>query len=325
MKHVKMNATPKKHHYVPRLILRHFCFDKQNLYVLDKKTGEIFPSSIRNAGSENDFYSSDEGRHQESIESKLSALETVSAPIFDRIIKKESLTSVTEYEHAIICLFVAVQLLRTNDEREALRQINSAICAWARRSGYDPKKDIENFQEMSEEDVKKYSIYALRTVPADLAKCIYEKERCLIKAPFGGEFYTSDHPVTMHNNFPRPGRGNLGLALKGIEVHFPISPNLCVSFMCPQTVAAIRTRVRKHLAMIAAGVCYPIDMSEPELFVDQFDRKIVREIKPENLEFHNSLQVSQSTRFLYSRSAQFELAKDMLKTNPELKEPRSYV
>ena len=76
-------------------------------------------------------------------------------------------------------------------------------------------------------------------------KDIYEKEWTLVKAPKGEYFYISDHPVTMHNNSPRPGRGNIGLRLKGIEIHLPISPKLCISFMCPKTVDEIRIKVNK--------------------------------------------------------------------------------
>lgn len=320
-----MNNEPKRHHFVPRLILKNFCYGKKkNLYVLDKKTERVFPSSLRDAASENYFYDDREANYDKNTEAKLGELETLCAPIFDKIIREESLIHLTPYEHVVVCLFVAVQMLRTNENRKAMLQINQAICNWVRRSGYDPNKDVEDFKEMSKEDAKKFSIHILRTVPGEIAQNIFDKECCLVKAPKREEFYISDHPVTMHNNFPRPGRGNLGLALKGIEIHFPISPKLCISFMCSQTVDEIRVKVNKHRTMIASGTCYPIDMSEPELFVDQFDKKIVRELKPENVEFHNSLQVSQSGRFLYSRHDEFELAKDMLRTNPELKQAASY-
>jgi len=319
-----MNREPKKHHYVPRLILKNFCFGTKNtIYVLDKKRGHVFTSSLEDTASENYFYNDRNANHEKNTETKLGELENLSVPIFDRINSEESLLHLTAYERGIICLFVAVQMLRTNNNRESMLKMNRAICDWVRRSGYDPNKDVEDFKEMSKVDAKQFSIAMLRTAAGQFAKTLFAKDYCLIKAHKLASFYTSDNPVTMYNNFPRPGRGNLGLALKGIEIHFPISPKLCLTFMCSQTVDEIRTRVNRYRALKASGIYCPVDMSEPEMFVDQFDKRIVRELRPENMEFHNSLQVSQSSRFLYSQNNDFELAKDMLRANPELKEPAS--
>lgn len=317
-----VNKQPKKHHYVPQFILNNFRFGKKrNIYVFDKQKGSVFPSSIKNAASENYFYKDDGLNYDKDTETKLAELESLCTSIFGKIVKEESLATVSPYEHGTICLFVAVQKVRTNKTREFLSNINQVVSNWVKASGGDPNKDVENFREQSEKDVKDSSIKLLRTLPGEFAKDIYEKEWTLVKAPKGEYFYISDHPVTMHNHFPRPGRGNIGLRLKGIEIHLPISPKLCISFMCPKTVDEIRIKVNKHKAMMALGVCYPVDMSEPERFIDQFDKKVIRVLKPENIEFHNSLQVSQSSRYIYSKHKEFELAKDMLGTNPELKWP----
>ena len=62
-------------------------------------------------------------------------------------------------------------------------------------------------------------------------------------------------------------------------------------------------------------------IEEAETFLKYIDSKQVKVINPENVEFQNSLQVSQSYRFLYSKRKDYGLAKDMLRTNPELSEP----
>src|SRR5437764_477981 len=44
-------------HYVPQLLLRGFASGRRNpLYVFDKRTGQSFRSSVRNAGCERGFY-----------------------------------------------------------------------------------------------------------------------------------------------------------------------------------------------------------------------------------------------------------------------------
>lgn len=187
--------------------------------------------------------------------------------------------------------------------------------------GADPNRDVENFREMSETDIKSSSIHVMNTLPSELAQHLLDKELVLLKCPKGESFYISDNPVTMHNNFPRPGRGNLGLRLHGIEVHFPISPRLCISFMCSQMIANIRNKVREHNIRISLGTAFPVDLSEAEDMIGDIDKRTTRVLRPENVEFHNSLQVIYSSRFIYSNRNEFELAKDMLRTNSEFREP----
>ena len=43
-------------------------------------------------------------------------------------------------------------------------------------------------------------------------------------------------------------------------------------------------------------------------------------VENENMQFHNSLQVASSTRFVYSIDGDFNLIHEMLKANPKFKE-----
>ena len=315
-------SKPKKHHFVPQFILKNFCIGKKKmLYVFDKVELKIFPSNVRNAGHENYFYQDDEMGYDISTESKLGKLETISAPIIENIIKEQSLPRFGSAEHRIICLFIVVQLTRTNETREFLSGFNENMASWIRGLGHDPNMDVENFKELTEAEIKQSSIDILRSTPGDSVKHLLEKEWSLQKTPKGECFYISDNPVTMHNNYPRQGRGNQGIGLYGIEIHFPISPRLCIVFMCSKMISDFRRKVNEHNLRISQGTAFSIDMSEPEKLVNSIDKKEVRELKPENVEFQNSLQVINSSRFVYSKSKGFELAKDMLKTNPELREP----
>lgn len=100
-----INKQPKKHHYVPQFILSNFSFGKKrNIYVFDKQKGSVFPSSIENAASENYFYKDDGLNYDKNTETKLSELESLCTPIFEKIVKEESLASVSSYEHGTICL-----------------------------------------------------------------------------------------------------------------------------------------------------------------------------------------------------------------------------
>lgn len=316
------DSGPKKHHYIPQFILKNFCVSKKKqIYVFDKKKLNVFASHVRDVAHENSFYQDDGLGYEIDTESKLATLESKCAPIIERIISEESIKNVDKFEHTLLCLFTTVQLSRTKNTRERLSSINKIMADWFRRSGIDPNKDVENFREQTEIEVNESAINILRSAPGKLAGHLLDKECRLLKCPKGEHFYISDHPITMHNHDPRPGRGNHGLGLKGIEIHFPLSSKLCLTFICADTVSEIRRRVHDHNMRISQGTAFPIDMSEPEEFINGIDRKVTKVLVPENVEFQNSLQVSQSSRFVYSKDKEFELAKDMLRTNPELSEP----
>jgi len=263
---------------------------------------------------ENHFYNDEEANYEIDTESKLAVIESECAPIISKIISDESIKDVNDFEKGLLSLFTTIQMSRTNNVREFLAVFNKEIAGWARESGIDPNKDIENFQEQTEDEIKKSSIDILRTIPGDLAKELNEKELALIKSPKGENFYISDHPVVMHNYYPRPGRGNLGIGLRGIEIHFPITPRLCLIFLCNKVVSEIRHKIKDQSMRMLFGKEFPVDMTEIQQFLNDTNNKNTRLLKPENVEFHNSLQVSQSSRFLYSKNNDFELAKDILKS-----------
>lgn len=316
------SINPKKHHYVSQFLLKNFCEGgNKRLFVLDKKLERIYKSSLLDTGSEKYFYKSTDLNFHINTETKLSHLESTSAPIFSEIIRQESIAAISHTERTLLCLFASVQHLRTNNQRTQIKQINELISKSFRSDGIDPNKDVENFCELSQEDIKNASINNLHSLGAEMAEHFINKEITLVKAPDMAEFYISDHPIVLYNHFPRAGRGNLGLGLRGIEMQFPLSPKLCLVFFCSETVMKLRNSIRHCKAMKPHGIDMPLDMSEPLKYLDNLDAKATKILKHENVEFNNSLQVSQSSRFIYSHNGNFDLAIDMLKTNPELKDP----
>ena len=47
------------------------------------------------------------------------------------------------------------------------------------------------------------------------------------------EVYISDNPLVMHNQKDFGPYGNIGLAVPGIEIYYPLSPNTILAYMCP--------------------------------------------------------------------------------------------
>jgi len=314
-----LSNTPKKQHYVPQFILRNFsCGKKNKIFVFDKKSNRSFPSNSKDIGHENNFYDDQVTEYGNETEFKLSELETIVAPIVDKIVSQGSIKELEEWEHKWLCLFSTVQMLRTNDTRDFLEESNKIINERVKEWEGSSSEGVDNFINMSKEEIKSSSINLLNSLPGSLVKNFLDKELSLLEAPENQSFYISDHPVVKHNYLPREGRGNLGIGLKGIQIYFPISSKYCLSFLCSELVQEIRQKVKNHQAARTLGVALPIDISEAEKMVNQLDNKTTNKVLDVNMDFNNSLQVIQSTRFIYSSCSKFLLAKDMLRTNPEI-------
>lgn len=224
----------------------------------------------------------------------------------------------TKSEHELLCLFTSVQMLRTNNTREFIEGFNEIISEDIKDRDVGQNSGFEGFLDVSKEDVKNSSISILNSMPGEIAGNFINKELTLLRAPSKCFFYISDHPVTKHNHFPREHRGNLGIALYGIEIYFPISPKYCLSFICSEVASEIKQTVMNHKAATMLGVTKLQDISEAELMVKCFENKTPNQMLPINMDFNNSNQVISSTRFIYSASDDFSLALDMLKTHPEI-------
>lgn len=316
---------PKKHHYVPRFLLKNFSFgkkDKEKIHIFDKASQRSFVSSIKDAGAENYFYR-DVDERELSTEDKLSKLETETAPIIEKIINEQSIKNLTLLDFGVLSLFIAVQKLRTNNQRHLIHQMNQSVSAWFRKDGIDPNKDVENFMEISKEEADEYATKLLHSIPGELAPLIIQKAWVLHKAPKHHNFLISDHPVTLHNHRPRPHRGNLGVGLEGIEIQFPISSSLCLTLFCPIMFGEMVDKLKQHRARLALGNAFPIDMTEIENMVNDITERNIRMMNPENMEFNNSLQVQQSSRFIYAIKNDFNIAQEMTTEFPDLRKPPS--
>ncbi|RLI09777.1 hypothetical protein DRO42_03380 [Candidatus Bathyarchaeota archaeon] len=81
--------------------------------------------------------------------------------------------------------------------------------------------------------------------------------------------------------------GNMGLMSPGIQIHFPLTPNMAIC------------------------LCDPVQYSHEPLIQTLEDE--------DNVTFENSLQVMWSTRHVFSRDDDFRLAEQMIEEHPELK------
>ena len=116
-----------------------------------------------------------------------------------------------------------------------------------------------------------------------------------------------------------------GLNSPGVEIHFPISRRFSICFMfdyvwrmIQEGVADLQRYQRDfgHANPGAAGILHQADVIEngtPDL------------LAPENVDHQNSLQVQYASRFVISPTDNFDLAREMIRLQPGLKEPPGYV
>jgi hypothetical protein len=130
-------TEPKRHHYVPQFYLKRFADARGRLWVWDKLKNVIFQSNPKNVAAENNFYwmqeLADAGHDPNTLEKQLSGLEANVSLITDQWLywfsdlelgKKIDIPEINREE---VALFIAVQWLRTSDQREiigALGNIN---------------------------------------------------------------------------------------------------------------------------------------------------------------------------------------------------------
>lgn len=231
---------PKQQHYVPRFLLKEFGSGKKHrLYAYDKQTDRVFQTNPEKVAAENGFYDFTLEGSTFTAEPAMGSLETATAPVLKRIIREESLASLTDEERRLLSLFVAVQYTRTRNFRDTLSDLSQRMVEWLRGIGADAEG-----LEMTEDAAAAMSVQ-MALEADELAPFIYDKAWLLLKNPTPTPFYTSDNPVTFQNLDDFGPYGNIGLAVPGIEIYLPLGSRLCLSMICRTREEQVRDVLRQ--------------------------------------------------------------------------------
>lgn len=299
-------------HYVPQLLLRRFSGARDGqIWAFDKQTGRAFPTATKNIAAEKDFYDLELDEVILTLEPSLASLEAVVADAFSVIVQRESLDVLTDADRAHISMFAAAQMLRTKYHRDLWERLHGDLRDAIIRRGGNPK-DIPGFIESEAQGaLRAESLRFLHEKTPKFAALFAEKTWVLYKASADDPFYISDNPIAFKNTLNQNSYGgSLGLACPGIEIYLPLSPVLCLCFLCPTVIAYIREFEEKGrriglnvdaLAAVAAinGKCATV--------------------LPENVMNLNSLQVLYSARFVFANAECFGLVQRMIAEHPEFK------
>jgi hypothetical protein len=278
--------APRNQHYVAQSYLRQFAIERAKhprIYVFDKVRDHVYSATVRSVASEPYFYARNADFAQ-AIETTFGQLETAFAPAYRKLIAGAPPSGLTTDERAWVATYVAVQHLRTREAREALAGVSRVLRETV------PEWDLPPGHEHEDAFVRHQQLESLGTLAERMTEILLNMKWTVCSNDTGRVFWTSDHPVALYNPLATDGIGsNLGLACRGIQVHFPLSP--------------LRT------------LCF----GDREYYRDL--REAMTTTNEQHVVFHNNLMIQVSARFLFSNQANFALARDVLGEQPIYADP----
>lgn len=218
-------AQKKKQHYVPRFYLRYFSVNsgKTHIGLFHFETGKlVLQASLKNQGYADYFY----GKDLE-VEESLAIIERKASCALDWVIQNKALPQYQSDTYKEIWTFALLQKSRTKrGARETNESINATLKAALKEdSRFNELEDLEFFIQ----ETPLFNIGILM----DSMKVAEDLACKLIVNKTNTPFITSDHPVVKYNQFLEKRKfpaGKEGLATKGLQIFYPISPKLTLIF-----------------------------------------------------------------------------------------------
>jgi hypothetical protein len=308
----------ENHHYVPQFLLRNFLSgDKRRLWVYDKSSGRSFETTEKNVASERDFYAAKVPGGTISAEQGLSALETKAAAVIGRLLGVRSLGCLSDDERTLLAVFTAVQMVRVPYSRAVPSSILESVRA--KLEQWQHADLAASLPSLTADAVKAQSLLSFDTTP-QLAAHLLDKTWLLFETEASTSFYISDNPVVMQNS-DRSGKaaGDLGLAVQGIEVYFPLSSTLLLAFYCRSHERNIRRGTARVCSELARSPTFQLDPSTLLRWTRAFRTGDALPSTADNVLNQNSLQVQSAERYIFSSAPDFSLVRDMIADNPRFR------
>jgi len=326
-------SQPKRTHYIQQGYLRNFSSNrtewvtnnnkkKARIFVFDKLKEQLV--NIGNTDSEIKFGQRIESIAYEEFFYSLSfekfiadTLEKQTPPIFDKLLSKKSISSLTPTEKETFTKYLILTWNRPTEAREHMKESFEKGAMEAIKMNPDLKIP-ENVRPVMNEDYLRFQhesqIFRFLDENSDvyLVDRILNFKWMLIEAKNQNFFYTSDNPIIFCNSYyeKQKSKGNDFIAdnrekalsklkidkkmgegmlltsdhperrpgVKGVEIYFPISPQFCI-------------------------VLVDWQKGFKQLKIDQINEQITLE----------------ENKFIYSHQADFSKVREILKNHPEMK------
>ena len=322
-----MTGIAKVQHYVPQFLLRKFGNGKKDqLHVFDKHTIRSFRTNAKNVASESRFYDFRIDNEDATLEPMLAELEGATKPLLGRIIEKDSVSVITDAERELLSTFFAIQFTRTKAFREQMLDVPKMIRAnlRSRIEEQGGRSRIEEFVPLPDEnELKIETTHFMMNAPSIFGPHFLNKDWLLISTTRKSPFIIGDNPLALQNAIDMGPYGNLGLAVKGIEIYLPLSPVRALAIWCPshkQAIVSVASRLRQARALAQFHILEKI--RDPE-GIEHLARALIGDApiqySTENVRNFNSLQVRYAERFVFSSVPDFALALEMVNSHPSLR------
>jgi hypothetical protein len=333
-------TEPRRHHYVPQFLLEGFAKKKRKhsqTCVFDKRENRKFTAAIKDVMVEHDFNAIKLPTGVASLEAYISGIENVAAPIIRCLIQAESAAILSDDDRENLAVFIALQLIRGTGQRAQYLDLAKQLREALTKRGLPI--DDEEFSVPNDRDVKMQALYGIVHALPEYVSHLRGKDFLLFKAPPDEEFVIGDNPVVMDNHKEFGFRGNIGLALKGIEIYLPLTAHLVLGLwatdICPEMksmIASGRQHQRELMALAALGGMQSARIAAKKALEDAeekltFAERLLEEfqcggpvnLNTENMDRFNSMQTVYAERYLASASGDFHLAELMIAERPEIR------
>lgn len=292
--------------------------------MFDKHNKKTFKTNIRNIAAETGFYNFNIKEYELTIETGLSDLESNTCEAFAKIIKKRSISHLDDNDRSKIAYFISVQIYRTRHFRDKIGDLSKGMSDRLRlyASGLD---QVNTPKPLDEKEIKDVSIKLILKGAEELVPHLLDKKWLLYETTESDPFYISDNPVVRQNHKDfGPLWGNLGLAVTGIEVYFPLTKTLSLAMLCRSHEETFQD-VFKKIGFLKAMIPdfeqqLPVDMEWIENHKKGYNEGTAIPMISQNVINHNSLQVKWSSRYVFSSKNNFSLVREMIAADPTFKD-----
>lgn len=327
------SPIPKNQHYVPRMLMRPFAVrgagKAEQVQVFDKHSDRSFTARLEDVLAGRYFNTIWHDDFVQDVEGPLSKLEDRAAPVLRKLVEERSWANLGGEEQVTLSFFLAVQFIRGPDTRSRIDQLIDQI--QARTEAIAKAKAGRVVPAAPTAVERKRMIFELmRTSAAEMAELLLKKTWLLFE-PEAGEFYLGDTPLAMHNDRDMGPYGNIGLAVPGIQIYFPLAPDLLLALWCPSLTAELLDAEEKHRTMLgslslleAVGIVPLTNVERDALdhlrekwpftkgMIAALETRTPLKSDAANLRFINHLQVRSAERYVLARNQPFDLVREML-------------
>ena len=312
-----MNILTKNQHYVPKCYLKAWCTsNKEQIHVYDKTQDKSRVNNINDVASERFFYDTDSPAILERFkyftadrESK-SALQPIEnafakeiephfSNMLNSIIDKAMSASpwylqncffISSQHKKAFSTFLALQFIRIKSIRNGIKESADVLQQVLR--DMNVPEELQRSSQLTDEEVKNIHIGMLLDLEHlnEIITLFNSLTWFLGVNRTSIKFYTSDHPVCTKSHICDPIIPMNGLGSRGVEVFYPLSPNI--------------------MLVMVDGDYHK--QAQP------FERKYIEITEPENVDYWNSILAMQALRSIFSADGDFKLLEKMKSKEPDI-------